>query len=93
MLANANVKETIQKIDEYTVLNATGMDMISALYYLNKGYPLIVYTNDDVNYITAYDQRNITLTDKNGNSQNVMGREDAEKLFESNRNRFIAILP
>ena len=93
LLVNANEKETIQKVDEYTILNASGMDMNSALYYLNKGYPLIVYVNDEKNYITAYDQRNITLTDKNGNSQTVLGREDAEKLFESNRNRFIAILP
>ncbi len=93
LLSNANEKETIQRVEEFTILNASGMDMNSALYYLNKGYPLIVYVNDEKNYITAYDQRNITLTDKNGNSQTVIGREDAEKLFESNRNRFIAILP
>jgi len=93
ILDNISEIKTTQKVDGYTILNATGMDMNSVLYYLNKGYPIIAYINNEVNYITAYDQRNITLTDKNGNSHTVMGREDSKKLFESNRNRFIVILP
>lgn len=84
---------TIKEYDDYILINASGMDMNSALYYLNKGYPLITYIGKKVYLITSYDQYNITLVNTEDQSESIMGREDAEELFKSNSYHFIGIVP
>lgn len=84
---------TINEYDDYMILNAAGIDMNSALYYLNKGYPLVAYINDQLNLVTAYDQFNITMVSQDTEIESIVGREDAEKLFEENNNHFIAVIP
>ncbi len=84
---------TINEYQDYIILNASGMDMNSALYYLNKGYPLLVYLGNDLNLVTAYDQFNITVVNQESQIESIIGREDAENLFEENNNHFIAVIP
>lgn len=84
---------TINEYDDYMILNSAGIDMNSALYYLNKGYPLVAYIHDQLNLVTAYDQFNITMVSQDTEIESIVGREDAEKLFEENNNHFIAVIP
>ena len=84
---------TIREDQNYIILNASGMDMNSALYYLNKGYPLIAYLNNKINLIIAYDQFNITMFNPENQLETVVGREEAEELFKSNNYHFVAVIP
>lgn len=84
---------TIREDQDYIILNASGMDMNSALYYLNKGYPLIAYLNNQINLIIAYDQFNITLVNTENQLETVVGREEAEELFKANNYHFVAVIP
>ena len=93
VLPFVNELNIINENDDYIMLNATGMDMNSVLYYLNKGYPVIVFINGRTNLITAYDQFNITVLDVETNIENLIGREDAENEFKNNNNHFIAVIP
>lgn len=88
-----NELNTINEYDEYIMINATGLDMNSALYYLNKGYPLIGYIGTSANLITSYDQYNITLLNTEDQSESIIGREDAEEIFKNNGYHFIGIVP
>ena len=84
---------TIDTYDAYSMVNAYGMDLSSALYFLNKGYPLIAYLGDSCYLIYSYDSFNIRLVDPVSGSQNVVGREDAEAMFRQDGNRFVGIVP
>lgn len=84
---------TIDTYDTYSMVNAYGMDLGSALYFLNKGYPLIAYLEDSCYLIYSYDSFNIRLVDPVSGSQNVVGREDAEAMFRQDGNRFVGIVP
>ena len=84
---------TIDTYDTYSMVNAYGMDLSSALYFLNKGYPLIAYLEDSCYLIYSYDSFNIRLVDPMSGSQNVVGREDAEAMFRQDGNRFVGIVP
>ena len=84
---------TLNEYQDYIILNASGMDMNSALYYLNKGYPLIAFLNENINLIIGYDQFNITMVNTQNQIETIVGREDAEELFKKNNNKFVAIIP
>jgi len=83
----------IKEYDDFVMINATGIDMNSALYYLNKGYPIIVFINGRENLITAYDQYNVTIYDIAEAIESIVGREDAETLIQNNQRHFIAVIP
>ncbi len=83
----------IKEYDDFIMINATGIDMNSALYYLNKGYPIVVYINGRENMITAYDQFNITMYEIAGGTEQIVGREDAETLIQNNQKHFITVIP
>lgn len=93
ILQNINELGTIKEYDDHIMINATGLDMNSALYYLNKGYPLISYIGTKVYLISSYDQFNITLVNMEDQSESIMGREDAEALFKTNNYHFVGIVP
>ncbi|ETP71085.1 hypothetical protein UYO_2971 [Lachnospiraceae bacterium JC7] len=93
LLPLLNELGTINEYQDHIILNASGMDMNSALYYLNKGYPLVAYLGNQLNLVTAYDQFNITMVSQDEQSEKIVGREDAEKLFKDNNNHFTAVIP
>lgn len=84
---------TIGIYNDYIMVNAFGMDLGSALYYLNKGYPLIAYLQNGCYLIYSYDSFNIRLVDPESGTQNTMGRSDAETMFRQDGNRFVGIVP
>ena len=84
---------TIDTYDSFIMVNAFGMDLTSALYFLNKGYPVIAYLQDSCYLIYSYDSLNIRLVDPVSGTQNVVGRSDAEEMFKQDGNRFVGIVP
>lgn len=84
---------TMAVYDDYIMVNAFGMDLGSALYFLNKGYPLVAYLQNSCYLIYSYDSFNIRLMDPESGTQNVIGRSDAEAMFRQDGNRFVGIVP
>lgn len=84
---------SIDTYETYSLVNVYGLDLNSALYYLNKGYPLIAYLQDSCYLIYSYDSFNIRLMDPVSGTQNTVGRADAEAMFKADGNRFVGIVP
>ena len=86
--------ETLQNIEEtedMTILNLSGADLNSVLYYVSHGMPVLVYT-DTLQLIYAYDPYNISLLNPETGEESVMGREDAAVLFRQYGNHFVSAI-
>lgn len=84
---------SVKEYANFIIVNATGIDMNSALYYLNKGYPLLTYIDSQLYLITSYDQFNITLINVSNQIETILGREDAEAILKANNYHFIGLIP
>lgn len=83
----------LKKTENTILINANGLDLNSALYYLNKGYPLMVKQGEGNRLITGYDSFNVYLIDPSTGQQEVIGKEDAGTRFTQEGNPFFAVLP
>ena len=87
--------------DGWVLLNGQGLSLQQALYYVYKGYPVILYL-EDMNYLflCGYDNFNVRFynagaADAASDQERyiLMGREDAERFTEEHQNDFICGIP
>lgn len=83
--------QNIAETEDMILLNLSGMDLNSVLYYVSHGMPVLAYT-DSLQLICGYDPYNITLFNPETGEENVMGREDAAALFQQYENHFVSAL-
>ena len=75
--------------DGLMLIDARGCDLNQVLYFIDKGYPVIAYTENGAVRITGYDTYNITITDSSSGESYKMGLGDATTYFQSLGNDFI----
>ena len=82
--------ENIQNIQ---VLDLTGCNLDSILYYVNKSIPVLKLLDDgNALLITGFNEQNIIVMDPQAGEVYRIGRSDAGTLFEENGNRFITYI-
>ncbi len=86
--------ETMQNLletEDMILLNLSGTDLNSVLYYVSHGMPVLAYT-DQLQLIYGYDPYNISLLNPETGEETVMGREDAAALFIQYNNHFVSAI-
>ena len=83
----------INTYEDFIMINANGMDLNSALYYLNKGYPLVAYLGNNYQYIVSYDQFNIKVMNPTDGTTQLIGKDDADAMYKQDGYHFVAVLP
>lgn len=76
--------------DGVLILDARGCMLSQVLYFIDRGYPVVAYTEGD-HYILLYgfDQYNISLYDPVTEQSYKMGLNDATEYFSSYKNDFV----
>ena len=79
--------------DNGVLLNLYGMDLHAALYYVGKGYPLMIRMEDQWELISGYNNSFITVYTLGGSSipRNI-SREEAIARYEKVHNAFYGYL-
>lgn len=78
---------------EYTVLDLTGCELDSVLYFIAKGSPVIAMKNaNNAVLITQYDIYNITVTDPSSRTKYKISLDDSKELFTNVGNIFITYI-
>ena len=76
-----------------TAVNLTGITLDEALYFINKGRPVIAMkSNMDAVLITGYDSFNITIIDPSAGKTSKVSLQTAEEMFEAAGNIFISYI-
>ena len=76
-----------------TVLNLTGCDLSTVLYYVSEGKPVLALTGDaQAVVIVGYDAQNTILLDPDTGTISRMGMNDSTAYFEEAGNLFIGYL-
>jgi len=77
-------------IPNIQVLDLTGCNLDSILYYLNQHIPVLKLLEDgNALLLVGYNELNVTVMDPLTGTVHRIGRNDATALFEENGNRFI----
>lgn len=75
------------------VLELTGCDLSSVLYYISRGYPVMALTgNGQAVLIVGYDAKNTIIYDPIEMKKYKMGMNDSKEWFEKKGNRFITFV-
>lgn len=76
-----------------TAVNLTGITLDEALYFINKGRPVIAMkSNMEAVLITGYDSFNITIIDPSAGKTSKVSLQTAEEMFEEAGNIFISYI-
>ena len=98
----SKAQELIEKLPELTglnlyedmiMVNASGLDLNSVLYFVGKGIPVVAYSGESYQLVTGYDQFNIRLYNPGDGTEQLMGREDGENYFKDQGYHFVASVP
>jgi len=72
------------------VLDLTGCDLDSVLYYVGRGFPVLAMTGrGDAVLIVGYDAKNTVIYNPRDTEIRKMGINDSREFFELNGNRFV----
>lgn len=83
-----------QGLEDAQVYNLTGATLNTALYYVNRGYPVLAdMGSGKMCLITGYDKYNTILMDPAKGEVYYYGMNDSTKLFEDAGNIFYAYMP
>ena len=85
----ADFKESTLYEDGLLMIDARGCELNQVLYFIDKGYPVIAYTENGSVRITGYDTYNVTLTDSATGESYKMGLGDGAAYFQASGNDFI----
>lgn len=81
-------------LENRTVLDLTGCDMSAVLYYVSRGYPVMVLCPDkEAVVIVGYDSKNTILYNPMEGTIAKMGMSDSRAWFEANGNKYISYVP
>ncbi|MBQ7535540.1 MAG: hypothetical protein IJT43_07980 [Stomatobaculum sp.] len=86
---DAHVSSLLAAKEDGSSLDLYGAPLRSVLYFVNKGYPVLGWTEDGApQVIYAYDQTSVSVYDPGADSWNRMSQSEAEELFLRGRNDF-----
>ncbi len=75
--------------DGLLMIDARGCELNQVLYFIDKGYPVIAYTDTGYVLISSYDAYNVTVTNPVSGETWKMGLGDGAAYFQSLGNDFI----
>jgi len=88
-----NAVELLEAHLERPVMNLTGCDLSTVLYYVSEGKPVLALTGSSgAVFIVGYDQQNTVLFDPATGKLYKKGMNDSNTYFEEYGNRFVAYL-
>jgi hypothetical protein len=81
----------------YMIFDAQGIELNRLLYYVNKGYPILAYLeNNDYCFIYAYDRTSVSVyypsEDEGMSAKTIMEAEEAAKYFARYQNDYICFM-
>lgn len=80
-------------LPDCNILDLTGCEMESMLYYVNRDIPvLVLYSDGSAKLLIGFNQLSVVLMDPDKGTYKI-GRNEAEETFEKNGNRFITYVP
>lgn len=81
-------------LENRTVLDLSGCDMSAALYYVSRGYPVMVLCPaGEAVVIVGYDSKNTIIYNPMEGTIAKMGLNDSRAWFEANGNKYITYVP
>ena len=90
--ADAAVPELLRAKEEGTGLDLYGAPLRSVLYFVNKGLPVLGWTESGSPLVIyAYDQVSVSVYDPGTESWNKLTQAEAEELFQKGRNDFSCV--
>ncbi len=89
--AGLDTLQNTEETEDMILLNLSGTDLNSVLYYVSHGMPVLAYT-DSLQLIYGYDAYNVSLLHPETGETSVMGREDAAALFRQYDNHFVSAI-
>ncbi len=85
--------EILEKNADAHILELTGCSLNSVLYYVNRGFPVMVTLgNDGIVLIVGYDEKNTILFNPAEGTIAKMGMNDSDDLFTEYGNKYITFI-
>lgn len=93
LASGENPMEILEENADAHVLELTGCSLNSALYYVNRGFPVMVSLgNEGVVLIVGYDEKNTILFNPTEGTIAKMGMNDSDDLFTQYGNKYITFI-
>ena len=88
-----NAMEILQENAEAHILELTGCSLDSVLYYVNRGFPVMVTLGGDESMlIVGYDEKNTIVLNPIEGTISKMGMNDSDDLFTQYGNKYITFI-
>lgn len=91
LLKNDSIMGIMEKNSDNTILDLSGCNLKSVLYYISKGYPVMgICPGGNAYVITGYDSKTIYLYTPQTGKTEKMGLDEAINMFSQSGNQFIS---
>lgn len=91
LLKNDSIMGIMENNSDNTILDLSGCNLKSVLYYISKGYPVMgICPGGNAYVITGYDSKTIYLYTPQTGKTEKMGLDEAINMFSQSGNQFIS---